>query len=85
VLVHVATPLEECERRDVKGLYAQARAGLIAEFTGVSDPYETPTDAELSTLRRARQKRLWRWCSATCVVAGWLDAVTTDQPSWLEG
>lgn len=48
ILVHVATPLEECERRDVKGLYAQARAGLIAEFTGVSDPYEPPTDAELT-------------------------------------
>jgi len=48
ILVHVATPLEECERRDVKGLYAQARAGLITEFTGVSDPYEEPTDAELT-------------------------------------
>jgi sulfate adenylyltransferase len=48
VLVHLSTPLEECERRDVKGLYAQARAGLITEFTGVSDPYEVPTDAELT-------------------------------------
>ena len=48
VLVHVSTPIEECERRDLKGLYAKARAGLIAEFTGVSDPYETPTDADLS-------------------------------------
>jgi sulfate adenylyltransferase len=47
VLVHVATPLEECERRDRKGLYAKARAGLIPEFTGVSDPYEEPDDAEL--------------------------------------
>ncbi|MGH3486370.1 MAG: adenylyl-sulfate kinase [Actinopolymorphaceae bacterium] len=47
VLVHVATPLEECERRDRKGLYAQARAGLIKEFTGISDPYEAPTDADL--------------------------------------
>ncbi|MGK5554411.1 adenylyl-sulfate kinase [Actinomadura kijaniata] len=47
VLVHVATPLEECERRDRKGLYAKARAGLIPEFTGVSDPYEAPTDADL--------------------------------------
>lgn len=47
VLVHVATPLEECERRDRKGLYAKARAGLIPEFTGISDPYEVPTDAEL--------------------------------------
>ncbi|MCD0447822.1 adenylyl-sulfate kinase [Actinocorallia sp. API 0066] len=47
VLIHVATPLAECERRDRKGLYAKARAGLIPEFTGISDPYETPTDAEL--------------------------------------
>lgn len=48
VLVHVATPLEVCERRDRKGLYAKARAGLIEEFTGISDPYETPVDAELT-------------------------------------
>ena len=47
VLVHVATPLEECERRDRKGLYAKARAGLIPEFTGISDPYEEPVDADL--------------------------------------
>jgi adenylyl-sulfate kinase len=47
VEVHVATPVEECERRDVKGLYAKARAGEIAEFTGVSDPYEEPARPEL--------------------------------------
>lgn len=47
VLVHVATPLDECERRDRKGLYAKARAGLITGFTGISDPYEEPTDADL--------------------------------------
>ncbi len=41
-LVHVATPLEECERRDRKGLYAKARAGEIPEFTGISSPYEEP-------------------------------------------
>ncbi|MBD3305999.1 bifunctional sulfate adenylyltransferase/adenylylsulfate kinase [candidate division KSB3 bacterium] len=46
VLVHVATPLEVCEQRDRKGLYAKARAGLIKEFTGISDPYEEPQDAE---------------------------------------
>ncbi|HEU4566740.1 MAG TPA: adenylyl-sulfate kinase [Marmoricola sp.] len=45
VLVHVATPLEECERRDRKGLYAKARAGEIPEFTGISSPYEEPDDA----------------------------------------
>ncbi len=47
VLVHVATPLAVCEQRDRKGLYAKARAGLIPEFTGVSDPYEQPTDADI--------------------------------------
>ena len=48
VLVHVATPLEICEERDRKGLYAKAREGIIKEFTGISDPYEAPTDAELT-------------------------------------
>jgi sulfate adenylyltransferase len=47
VLVHVATPLEVCERRDRKGLYARARAGLLTGMTGVDDPYEEPTDAEI--------------------------------------
>ena len=47
VLVHVATPIEVCEDRDRKGLYAKARAGLIKEFTGISDPYEEPADAHL--------------------------------------
>ncbi len=47
VEVHVATPLEECERRDRKGLYAMARAGKIKEFTGISDPYEEPKNPEL--------------------------------------
>ncbi|MFQ5705526.1 MAG: bifunctional sulfate adenylyltransferase/adenylylsulfate kinase [Gemmatimonadales bacterium] len=46
-LVHVATPLEVCEQRDRKGLYAKARAGIIKEFTGISDPYEEPEDAEV--------------------------------------
>ena len=47
VEAYVATSLEECERRDVKGLYAKARSGEIPEFTGVSDPYEPPEDPEL--------------------------------------
>ena len=47
VLVHVATSIELCEERDRKGLYAKARAGVIKEFTGISDPYETPEDAEI--------------------------------------
>jgi sulfate adenylyltransferase len=48
VLVHVATPLEVCEQRDRKGLYAKARAGLIEQFTGISDPYEEPSDADIA-------------------------------------
>jgi len=47
VEVHVATSLEVCEARDRKGLYAKARAGIIKEFTGISDPYEEPEDPEL--------------------------------------
>ncbi len=47
VLVHVSTPLEICEERDRKGLYAKARAGLVPEFTGISSPYEVPTDADV--------------------------------------
>ena len=45
--VHIATPLEVCEKRDRKGMYAKARAGLIKGFTGVDDPYEIPRDPEL--------------------------------------
>ncbi|MGO9124555.1 MAG: bifunctional sulfate adenylyltransferase/adenylylsulfate kinase [Terriglobales bacterium] len=47
ILVHIATPVETCEQRDRKGLYAKARAGIIKEFTGISDPYEEPKDAEV--------------------------------------
>ena len=47
-LVHISTPLEVCEERDRKGLYAKARAGIIKEFTGISDPYEEPADADLT-------------------------------------
>jgi sulfate adenylyltransferase len=47
ILVHIATPIETCEQRDRKGLYAKARAGIVKEFTGVSDPYEAPTNAEV--------------------------------------
>jgi sulfate adenylyltransferase len=48
VLVHVATPLSVCEARDRKGLYARARAGEITGMTGIDDPYEEPTDADLT-------------------------------------
>ncbi len=47
LLVFAATPIEVCEQRDRKGLYAKARAGLIESFTGVNDPYEAPADADL--------------------------------------
>ena len=47
-LVHVDTPLTVCEQRDRKGLYAKARAGIIKEFTGISDPYEAPADADVT-------------------------------------
>src|SRR6185503_7422594 len=47
ILVHVATSLEECEARDRKGFYDKARAGLIKEFTGISEPYEEQSDAEM--------------------------------------
>jgi sulfate adenylyltransferase len=47
ILVHIATPVETCEERDRKGLYAKARAGILKEFTGISDPYEEPKDADL--------------------------------------
>lgn len=46
--IHVSTPLEECERRDVKGLYAKARRGQIKQFTGIDDPYEAPDRAEIT-------------------------------------
>jgi sulfate adenylyltransferase len=64
VEVHVAPPLEECIRRDVKGLYKKAIAGEIAQFTGVSDPYEPPNAAEVtldtSTLSvEASIERIW--------------------------
>jgi sulfate adenylyltransferase len=48
ILVHVATSVEICEQRDRKGLYAKARAGIIPEFTGVSDPYEVPADSDVT-------------------------------------
>jgi sulfate adenylyltransferase len=48
LLVYVATPLEVCEARDVKGLYQRARAGSLPEFTGISDPYDVPDDADVT-------------------------------------
>ena len=51
--IYVATPLEECERRDPKGLYARARRGEIRNFTGIDDPYEPPENPELTLDTRA--------------------------------
>jgi sulfate adenylyltransferase len=73
VLVHVATPLEVCEARDRKGLYAKARAGVIGSFTGISDPYEEPADADLvvdtsAVSRRAAVEQVL----AHLVRGGWL-------------
>ena len=51
--IFVATPLEVCEQRDRKGLYAKARAGIIKEFTGISDPYEEPQSPEMLIDTRA--------------------------------
>ena len=48
ILVHVNTPLEVCEQRDTKGLYAKARSGELKEFTGIDDPYEVPLNPDLS-------------------------------------
>ena len=47
ILVYLSTPLETCESRDRKGLYAKARAGIVKQFTGISDPYEVPSDADV--------------------------------------
>lgn len=67
VEVYVSTPLEECERRDPKQLYARARRGDIQEFTGVSAPYEPPVDAEVVIDTRI--------CSVDASVALVLDAL----------
>jgi adenylylsulfate kinase len=53
VEIYVSTPLDECERRDVKGLYARARRGEIRNFTGIDDPYEAPEHPELILDTRA--------------------------------
>jgi adenylyl-sulfate kinase len=69
VEIHVATTLEECETRDVKGLYAKARAGEIPEFTGVSDPYEAPLDPELTLVTAGRTPK-----QSAAEVISWLEA-----------
>jgi sulfate adenylyltransferase len=75
LLVHVATPLEECERRDRKGLYARARRGEIPDFTGISSPYEEPDDYfwKLDTTNRDIAQCLQELVTAL-KAAGWLRA-----------
>jgi sulfate adenylyltransferase len=79
VLVHVDTPLAECERRDLKGLYAKARAGALTEFTGISDPYEKPLDAAIridtSTMSTAESVDTVHTYLAQ---QGWLDSVRSS-------
>jgi len=69
VEVHVATSLEDCEARDVKGLYAKARAGEIPEFTGVSDPYEPPIEPEIRVDTAGRTP-----AESAAEVLAWLEA-----------
>src|SRR5262245_20836473 len=74
VLVHVSTPIEVCEERDRKGLYARARAGQITGMTGVDDPYEVPTDADLTI--DTTDMEVGQGVEAVLeylVVEGWLD------------
>ena len=58
--VYIATPLEECERRDVKGLYARARRGEVKDFTGISAPFEPPAapDLNLDTSRMTLEEEV---------------------------
>jgi sulfate adenylyltransferase len=73
-LIHVSTPLEECERRDRKGLYAKARRGEIPDFTGISSPYEEPRDAvKIDTTNRDIAECLEELTRAL-VAQGWLRA-----------
>jgi adenylylsulfate kinase len=55
VEVFIDTPLEECERRDVKGLYAKARAGEVKDFTGISAPFEAPVQADIVVTTTGRE------------------------------
>jgi sulfate adenylyltransferase len=85
LLIYVSTPIEVCAARDRKGLYAKARAGLIQGFTGVSDPYEEPRDADLvldtSTMTRDQAVSA---VLRLLVTGGWL-APTPDEPNGTPG
>ena len=73
LLVHVSTPLEECERRDLKGLYAAARQGTVPHFTGISAPYDVPVDADLRVdTSRVERPQAARMVLDTLIDGGWL-------------
>ena len=76
VEIHVATSLEECEDRDVKGLYAKARAGEIPEFTGVSDPYEPPLNPEIRVETEGHTPQ-----ESAAEVVAWLEANHFARPA----
>jgi adenylyl-sulfate kinase len=76
VEVHVATSLEDCEARDVKGLYAKARNGDIPEFTGVSDPYEPPLDPEVRLETAGRTP-----AESAAELVAWLEAKGLAHPA----
>ena len=82
-LVHVATPLEECERRDRKGLYAKARRGEIPEFTGISAPYEAPEKPELVVRTAgATVDQSVAEVIAFLERSGYLDSLRADTRTW---
>ena len=85
LLVYVSTPVEVCAARDRKGLYAKARAGLIQGFTGVSDPYEEPRDADLvlDTSNMTRDQAVSA-ILRLLVTGGWL-AAAADEPNGTPG
>ena len=67
--IHVATPFEVCEERDVKGLYAKARSGEIPQFTGLNDPYEPPENPEIRIETQGRTPQ-----ESAAEVLSWLEA-----------
>ena len=69
VEIYIATPFEVCEDRDVKGLYAKARAGDIPQFTGLDDPYEPPLDPEIRVETDGQTPE-----ESAAVVVDWLES-----------
>ena len=82
--VHVSTPLEVCESRDRKGLYAKARQGIIPEFTGVSDPYEVPQTPELriDTTSLSPMEAAERFTSTSFARAIWIPVMSRPRDNF---